>query len=94
LSAIQRAHGMYRVYVLENHAGCHYIGLTENVTRRLQQHNAGVSRWPRGKGPWMQVWVSEPMSLGDARRVENFLKRQKGGAGFYAFTGLKAPPGS
>jgi hypothetical protein len=31
------------------------------------------------------------MPLGDARKLENLLKRQKGGAGFYRITGLPQP---
>jgi len=32
------------------------------------------------------------MSLSDARKLENLLKRQKGGDGFYKITGLSRPP--
>lgn len=35
----------YRVYVLENSAGRRYIGISDNPARRLEQHNAGLSRW-------------------------------------------------
>ncbi len=71
----------YRVYVLLNEQARRYIGLTENLERRLQQHNAGVSKWTKNRGPWKLVWQSEPMSLSDARKLENQLKRQKGGRG-------------
>ena len=78
----------YRVYVLQNRAGKFYIGLTDDVSRRIEQHNCGVSRWTRGKGPWILRWTSEVLSLTDARKLENALKRQKGGKGFYLITGL------
>ena len=71
----------YRVYVLLNEQARRYIGLTENLERRLQQHNAGVSKWTKNRGPWKLVWQSEPMSLSNARKLENQLKRQKGGRG-------------
>ncbi|MEO8043388.1 MAG: GIY-YIG nuclease family protein [Spartobacteria bacterium] len=71
----------YRVYVLLNKQARRYIGLTENLERRLQDHNAGVSKWTKSRGPWKLVWHSEPMSLSDARKLENQLKRQKGGRG-------------
>ena len=48
---------------------------------RLVQHNEGRSKWTSGKGPWNLDWTSDAMSLGAARRLENLLKRQKGGAG-------------
>ena len=73
----------YRVYVIVNPLGRRYIGLSENPLFRLEQHNAGVSRWTRGKGPWEIVWTSDAMSLSDARKLENRLKKQKGGEGFF-----------
>ena len=78
----------YRVYVLQNLKDRFYIGLAADVDHRLADHNAGTSRWTRGKGPWVLVWKSEELSLSDARRLENALKRQKGGSGFYKMTGL------
>jgi putative endonuclease len=79
---------MYRVYVLQNLSGRRYIGLSEDPTKRLAQHNAGLSRWTSAHGPWRIVWLSEPMSLSDARKLENKLKSQKGGHGFEQVTGL------
>ncbi len=79
---------IYRVYVLQNNEGRFYIGLSEDVTRRLKQHNAGESRWTKGRGPWAIVWQSEQLSLTSARQLENRLKRQGRGKGFYSITGL------
>ena len=31
----------WTVYILENLNGSHYIGMSENVPRRLREHNAG-----------------------------------------------------
>jgi putative endonuclease len=82
---------MYQVYILTNAAGRSYIGVSENVETRLVQHNNGLSRWTRGRGPWVLDWTSKSMSLGEARKLENLLKRQKGGAGVAK---LKAVHGS
>ena len=79
---------IYQAYVIQNPAGRFYIGLSEDVTKRLADHNASVSNWTRIRGPWHLVWTSEPMSLSAARKLENFLKKQKGGNGFFEFTGL------
>jgi putative endonuclease len=84
----------YRVYVLRNSQGRHYIGLSEDVTARLAQHNAGESQWTAKHRPWGLIWQSDAMALTDARKLENLLKRQKGGAGFYRLTGLQPPAGS
>ena len=84
----------YRVYVLQNLAGRFYVGVTEDVAQRLAQHNTGGSRWTKGKGPWRLVWQSELLPLGAARKLENLLKRQGRGNGFYSMTGLNRSPGS
>ena len=38
---------LYQVYVIQNAASRYYIGMSENVENRLQQHNQGVSQWTR-----------------------------------------------
>ena len=73
----------YRVYVIQNRDGKFYIGLSDDVGRRINQHNAGDSRWTRAKGPWTLVWQSGELSLSEARKLENRLKRQKGGHGLF-----------
>jgi predicted GIY-YIG superfamily endonuclease len=83
----------YWVYVLCNPTGKFYIGLTADVARRLRDHNTGVSKWTRKFGPWRLVWQKGPMSLTEARKLENRLKRQRGGRGFFALTGLQSSHG-
>ena len=80
---------MCRVYLIRNPQGRLYIGLSEDVGVRLEQHNAGISKWTKAKGPWSLIWTSEAMSLGEARKLENHLKRQKGGNGLWKFIGLE-----
>ena len=82
---------LYQVYVLENPSGKRYIGLSEDVTHRLHQHNGGESKWTAKFRPWHLAWTSETMLLTDARKLENRLKRQGRGAGFHAITGLPKP---
>jgi predicted GIY-YIG superfamily endonuclease len=60
---------------------------------RLLQHNEGISKWTAKHRPWILVWQSDELGLSEARKLENLLKRQKGGNGFYQFTGLN-PSGS
>ena len=74
----------YQVYLLRNAAGRQYIGVSEDIVVRLGQHNAGESTWTAKYRPWRLVWCSEGMPLGEARKLENLLKRQKGGRGLQA----------
>jgi predicted GIY-YIG superfamily endonuclease len=85
---------LYQVYVVQNPQGRFYIGLSEHVNVRVQQHNDGRSKWTRHRGPWSLVWVSRSSSLTEARKLEHRLKLQKGGIGFYKLTGLGRSPGS
>jgi putative endonuclease len=78
----------YRVYVIQNPDGKFYVGISDDVGRRIGQYNVGDSRWTRGKGPWILIWQSEEMNLSSARKLELLLKRQKGGDGFYKLIGL------
>ena len=79
----------YQVYLIENPAGRTYIGLSDDVGRRLRDHNDGVSKWTSSRGPWELKWQSTPFdTLGKARRLGNRLKRQKGGVGLQALLDL------
>ena len=78
----------YRVYVIQNPQQRFYVGLSDDVDRRLHDHNSGLSKWTRNRGPWKLVWTSEAMSRSDARKLENRPKRQGRGSGFYRITGL------
>ena len=82
----------YRVYVIRNREGKYYIGLSDDVGRRINQHNRGEARWTRGKGPWKLVWQSGELSLSEARKLENRLKRQKGGHGLFHLVGVRRSP--
>jgi putative endonuclease len=79
----------YRIYVIQNREGKFYIGLSDDVARRVEQHNAGQSRWTKRRGSWTIVWQSSELSLSEARKLEKRLKRQKGGHGMFHLTGLR-----
>jgi putative endonuclease len=85
---------LYRVYLIRNEAGLRYIGISNGVLRRLEDHNSGKSRWTKSRGPWNLVWQSRLLTLSEARKLENLLKRQKGGDGLEALLVLWGEPGS
>jgi len=84
----------YRVYVIQNREGKFYIGVSDHVARRVEQHNTGQSRWTKGRGPWTLIWQSDDLSLSEARKLENRLKRQKGGNGFFHIMEMRRSSGS
>ena len=71
----------YQVYILRNVEGKRYIGLSENIKKRLEDHNLGLSKWTSRHRPWELIWASAEMGLSAARKLENKLKKQKGGLG-------------
>ena len=55
---------MFHTYILQNPAGRFYIGHTDDLQRRLREHNDPQNKSHLGKythknGPWNLVW-SEP----------------------------------
>ena len=71
---------MYWVYILENPRGKFYIGQTQNVDRRLQDHNrsdAFEGHFTRKNGPWKLVWSERHPSRSSAVQQERQIKRMK-----------------
>lgn len=72
----------YYVYILENAQGRLYIGHTDNVQRRLNQHNNPEGKSHLGKythkdGPWnLRGFESHP-SRAEAMKREKQLKSWK-----------------
>ena len=49
----------YWVYILQNPAGRYYIGQTEDLAKRLADHNRTDlfdGKFTRKNGPWVLVW--------------------------------------
>ena len=70
---------MYYVYILKSlKNGRFYTGSTNNLERRMHEHNVGQTKYTSKAGPFELVY-KEPYntSLG-AKRREKFLKRGKG----------------
>ena len=66
-----------------------YIGVTDDIERRVIQHNSGVSKWTkRYAGSWSLAYTRKFTNLSDARKFENLLKLQKGCNAFYQITSL------
>ena len=68
-------------------AGRFYIGISDSPAHRLDQHNAGVSKWTAKFGPWRLVHTEQFADYSGARKRELALKKQKGGEGFYKLIG-------
>lgn len=55
-----------------------YVGSTDNLTRRLAEHNAGKSTFTKTFLPWKLVYQEECDSLRNARKREKYFKTAAG----------------
>ena len=68
---------MYYLYILRNKENSFYIGTTNNLDRRLQQHNTNQSNYTKNRGPWELVFSEEFSNRSDAMKREYYLKSLK-----------------
>ncbi|MCR4284213.1 MAG: GIY-YIG nuclease family protein [Parcubacteria group bacterium] len=74
---------MYYVYILQSEKDAsRYIGVTEDLKRRLGEHNNGSARYSSTKRPYKIVWYSAFTEKVRAYEFEKYLKSSSG----YAFT--------
>ena len=70
---------MFYVYVLKSLTdGKLYIGQSEHFERRLAEHQAGMARYTRGRGPWSVILTEEYLTRAEAMGRERFLKTGQG----------------
>ena len=66
---------MYYLYILRSTTRAFsYIGTTNNLQRRVQQHNLGYSKSTKSYHPFKLVHVEQFESLTEARKREWYLK--------------------
>lgn len=71
---------MKYVYLLESipRPQKRYVGITEDLSKRLADHNAGASPYTRRFGPWRAVVAIRFL---DDRKAEAFEQYLKSGSG-------------
>jgi putative endonuclease len=66
---------MIYIYVIRSQKdGRFYVGMTENVEKRLKEHNQGKTKSTKGYCPWKLFFFEEYMTRVDARKREIYLK--------------------
>lgn len=66
---------MYHVYLLKSrNDNSLYVGYTNSVERRLQEHNKGLVEYTKKHKPWDLVYYETFLSLEDAKLREKRLK--------------------
>jgi putative endonuclease len=71
---------VYYVYILQSRkTGKLYIGQTNNLERRIEDHNAGIGgKYTQQNGPWVLVHSEKHPDRISAVRREQFLKSTRG----------------
>ncbi|KAB2922285.1 MAG: GIY-YIG nuclease family protein [Bacteroidetes bacterium] len=70
---------MFWVYVLKSDAHYRfYVGLTEDVARRLAEHNSGRTKSTKAYRPWSIVFSESFITRTEARKREKKLKSGSG----------------
>lgn len=66
---------MFIVYIIQSKRTKEiYIGYTNNLKRRLLQHNENKSLSTKNNGPWILIYCEAYRSIDDARGREKKLK--------------------
>jgi len=70
---------MFFVYVLQSGGtGRYYVGFCQDVIQRLGQHNAGLTKSTKNRGPWRLVHQETYPTRAAAMRRERFLRSGQG----------------
>jgi putative endonuclease len=72
------SHDHYFVYVLELSSGKKYVGQTNNLTRRLEEHKSGRGRFTRKYEVKKLLYFEQCNSRSQAMDRERFLKSGQG----------------
>jgi len=71
---------MYFVYILKSQKnGSFYTGTTENIEKRIQEHNWHLSKYTSSKTPFELVWHC---TFSNKKQAIDFEKYLKSGSGF------------
>lgn len=75
---------MYYVYILQSSkSGILYYGYTDNLRKRLNEHNNGKSTFTKGHLPWRLVWYCGFETKQKAKDFELYIKSGSGKAFVY-----------
>ncbi|MCA6384981.1 MAG: GIY-YIG nuclease family protein [Cyclobacteriaceae bacterium] len=69
----------FSVYVIKSvTTGKLYTGQTQQLDKRLLQHNDGSSPYTKNRGPWVLIYEENFATRAEAMAREKFLKTGKG----------------
>ena len=70
---------MFFIYVLSSAKDQHhYIGYTDNLKRRLEEHNKGLNQSTKPRIPLKLIYLEGCLNQIDVKRRERYLKTTQG----------------
>ncbi|MBU9888247.1 MAG: GIY-YIG nuclease family protein [Candidatus Omnitrophica bacterium] len=79
---------MWYIYILQSDkSGRYYVGYTENLEKRVQEHNSGKTKSLKAHLPVRVICVEKRLTKQDAYRRERQIKSYKGGEAFKRLLG-------
>jgi len=79
----------WSVYILQSERDSgYYIGCTNNLERRLEEHNSGLTKSLRYRTPIRVMYVEVYTKQREAYAREKQIKKYKGGVAFKKLIGL------
>lgn len=70
---------MHYTYVIQSRkSGYWYTGTTNDLRKRLKQHDEGKSTWTKNRVPWDLIYYEMCLNEEDAKSREKYLKSGMG----------------
>jgi putative endonuclease len=68
----------FSIYVIQSKEGIRYTGHTDDLDRRLSEHNNGLNFYTRRGTEWKVIYTESFADRSDAMRREKYLKSGAG----------------
>ena len=66
---------MYFVYIVKSLShNTRYVGSTNDIDKRINEHNFGKCRYTSGRGPWKLIGYETFSNIEEAKKRERTLK--------------------
>lgn len=69
---------MHYVYILRTESGEKYIGTTQDLKNRLEEHNNGETKTTKNNGEYKIIWYCAFTNKSRAYKFEKYLKSSSG----------------
>ena len=69
---------MYFIYILKSLRYCKsYVGCTDNLERRIIEHNSGKMMFTKKYKPWKIIYTEKYFTLSEAKKKNIFSNRDQ-----------------